>query len=96
MTAYAVSLADLTALKQAQQHALVARMFLLLLQPHLSTDVVEAERGKAGGMGDAVLLTCPTEQAAAIAQIVKMNRPNRSPQPRLYRSETGNGGWKRI
>ena len=95
MTSYAISLADLTALKQAQSTP-VAQMFLLLLQPHLSATVVEAERGKVGGMGDAVLLACPAEQAAAIAQIVKTNRPNRSPQPRIYRSETGNGGWKRI
>ena len=108
MTTYAINIADLTALQQCAEglnhyassgDALNARMMLLLLNRYLnanSTVVVEAERNRAVGIGDALVLDCTPEQGAAVAELIASKRPKRSATPRLYVSQTGRGGWRRI
>jgi len=89
MTTYAVNIADLTALAQND-----AALSMVLTQHVAYTNIVEAERDKAVGMGHAALLLCPTEQAEALIAIVR--KKLRKHQLRFYRSETGTGGWKRV
>lgn len=102
---WAVNLSDLTALQQAAERRVYhdtdedivnAQMFLMLLRPVLSTDVVECEGGgRVVGIGDGMLLTCDDERGEAIAQVIASKRPKRAVVPRLYYSKTGGGGWKR-
>jgi len=89
MTTYAVNIADLTALAQHDT------ALTMVLMPHVAyTDVVEAERDQAVGIGHAALMSCPTEQAEALIAIIRKRL--RKTQLRFYRSETGEGGWKRV
>jgi len=89
MTTYAVNIADLTALAQND-----AALSMVLMQHVAYENVVEAERGKAVGMGHAALMSCPTEQTEALIAVIR--RKLRKYQLRFYRSETGTGGWKRV
>ena len=83
---YAINLADLTAwMQHAPRHPM-----LFLVRPHIGTPV--DVNTKVDGV--AVVLDCPEEQAAAIAELLRKNLKRH--ELRMYRSETGEGGWKTI
>jgi hypothetical protein len=86
---YAVSICDLLTMSK---HDKVLHMVVAPLVDR--GRVVEAERSKVAGIGHAVMLACPEEQAAAIVQVVR--RKYGKNQCRFYASVTGNGGWKRV
>lgn len=89
MTAYAVNIADLLELSRRDP------ILTMTIAPHVAyTDIVEAEHGKAVGIGHAALMNCPEEQAAAIVQVAR--KKYRKYELRFYTSITGQGSWKRL
>jgi len=89
MSTYAISVCDLLELSRPDTilHAILAQ--------HVERDrIVDAEPGKAVGIGDAVVLSCPEEQTLALVKVAR--KKYRKHRLRFYRSKTGKGGWKRI
>lgn len=80
---YAVNIADMT------KEPVMAN---LLLGPHASDGIVQAEPGRVDG--GAMRLTCDRDQMAAIIHVIRMRHGKAA--FRFYESKTGRGGWKRI
>ena len=83
---YAINLADLTAW---QKHKPCHPM-LFLVRPHIG-EPVDINTNVDGA---AVVLACPEEQAAAIVELLRKNLKRH--ELRMYRSKTGDGGWKAV
>ena len=83
---YAINLADLTAWQQHRPN----HPMLFLVRDKLGEGVdIDA---KVDGV--AVVLACPEEQAQVITELLRKNLKRH--ELRMYRSKTGNGGWKAI
>ena len=86
---YAINVCDLLTLSR---HDTILHM---VIAPHVDRNhVVEAELDQIAGIGDAAVLTCSEEQAAALVAVVR--RKYKVHQFRFYQSASGNGGWKRV
>ena len=88
---YAINIADLTGHKQnSPQHS--ALLMVLMEHVNLDAEPIECERDKAVGMGHAVPLTCPDEQAQAIVKVVRTRL--KKWELRIY--SNASGSWKRV
>jgi len=87
MATYAVNVCDLSTL---QQRDFIAS--LLFSVEILTSDVVDAEGNRMDG--SAIILSCENTRIEAIIQIIRKKYSKNI--MRIYRSETGKGGWKRV
>lgn len=85
MNQYAVNVADLTRFAQAPLSPV-----MLLIQPVLSRQIVQAERQRIDG--DAAILACDEERALAIVELIRRRVPKH--QLRIYHG--AGRTWRRL
>ena len=92
---YAVNVADLTVLAQAQHPVLE-----WMLRPILTRETQMCETKRVDSIAALVSSDVPIEQWDAMFQIIRDGLGQwqglRKHELRIYQSKTGNGGWKRI